>query len=540
MPTPAAAFRLEFASRHRWVILGFPIYLLALALIKPFVIGRGPIGPGEGFAAFAVVPFTVVFFYLIAVFSFGTNGDVAGRASIYPARYFTLPIRTVELARWPMVYGAVAMMLLWIVASSVARPFLELQLPWIWPGFMAAVVLAWIQVFTWMPYGLRGLRVVAATAVLIGLDAVVFTAIELKWPELWLVAFLAPQLPLAYVAACWAVARARRGEVPDWSPFAKTRSAAQGRSGRPFRSAQHAQFWFEWRRHGWSLPAMVALVLPFQLLLLFISGYGSQSFVIKVLLFVLLTPIQMAAFAATTISKANPFAREVYGLAPFLATRPLTSAELIAAKLKMAALSTIVTWLLVLIVAPIGFAWSGADVVPVDWARWTLEHVGWPRFAVLLVLIFTALVGATWLMLVQTLYLVLTGRVGLIKAAGFIVLAALMGGAALLDWISSSVPAQRWLWDNWPSLLGVLVALKTAVAIWSVLRLHDRRLVSDRLLIGGAAAWTIAVLSLYAVVVWWFDTPMFPSYKLALVAILAVPLARLAAAPLALAANRHG
>jgi len=540
MRTPAAAFRFEFAWRHRWVILGVPIYLLALAVIKPFVIGPGPIGPGDGFAAFAVVPFTIAFFYLIAVFSFGTNGDVAGRPSIYPARYFTLPIQTAELARWPMVYGSVAMMLLWIVASSVARPFLELQLPWLWPGFMAAAVLAWIQVFTWMPYGLRGLRVVAATAVLIGLDAVVFTAIELQWPELWLIAFLAPQLPLAYVAACRAVARARRGEVPDWSPFTRTHSAARGRNVRPFQSAQGAQFWFEWRRHGWSLPAMVALVLPFQLLLLFIGGYGSQSFVVKVLLFVLLTPIQMAAFAATTISKANPFAREAYGLAPFLATRPLTSAELIAAKLKMAGLSTIVTWLLVLIVAPIGFAWSGADVVPMDGARRTLEHVGGPRFAVLLLMILTALVGATWLTLVQTLYLGLTGRVGLIKAAGFIVLAALMGGAALLDWISSSVPAQRWLWDHWPSLLAVLVALKTVVAIWSVLRLHDRRLVSDRALVGGAAAWTIAVLTLYAIIVWWFDTPLFPAYKLALVAILAVPLARLAAAPLALSANRHG
>jgi hypothetical protein len=248
----------------------------------------------------------------------------------------------------------------------------------------------------------------------------------------------------------------------------------------------------------------------------------------------------MAAFAATTISKANPFAREAYGLSPFVATRPLTSAELIAAKLKMAALSTIVTWLLVLIVAPIGFAWSGADVVLMDWARWTLAHVGWPRFTVLLVLIVAALVGATWLTLVQTLYLGLTGRVGLIKGAGFVVFVALMAGAALLDWIWDSAPVRQWLWDNWPLLIGLLVALKTAAAIWSVVHLHDRRLVSERVLIGSAAAWMVAVLTLYGVVVWWLDTPMFPGYKLALVAILVVPLARLAAAPLALSANRHG
>jgi len=35
------------------------------------------------------------------------------------------------------------------------------------------------------------------------------------------------------------------------------------------------------------------------------------------------------------------------------------------------------------------------------------------------------------------------------------------------------------------------------------------------------------------------DTPIFPRYLLALVAILAIPLARVSAAPLALAWNRH-
>jgi hypothetical protein len=39
--------------------------------------------------------------------------------------------------------------------------------------------------------------------------------------------------------------------------------------------------------------------------------------------------------------------------------------------------------------------------------------------------------------------------------------------------------------------------------------------------------------------VWLIATPFFPHYVLALVAILATPLARLAAAPLALASNRH-
>jgi hypothetical protein len=55
----------------------------------------------------------------------------------------------------------------------------------------------------------------------------------------------------------------------------------------------------------------------------------------------------------------------------------------------------------------------------------------------------------------------------------------------------------------------------------------------------GAASWCVAVFALYGVLVWMFDTPHIPHYLLMLLAILAMPLARLSAAPLALAWNRH-
>ena len=71
------------------------------------------------------------------------------------------------------------------------------------------------------------------------------------------------------------------------------------------------------------------------------------------------------------------------------------------------------------------------------------------------------------------------------------------------------------------------------------MRLHDSRLLSDRILVIGAACWDVAVFALYGLLVWLLPTLLFPSYFLALVAILAIPLARLSAAPLALAWNRH-
>ena len=57
---------------------------------------------------------------------------------------------------------------------------------------------------------------------------------------------------------------------------------------------------------------------------------------------VLLTPPIMAAFVAATVSRSSPDGSDSYELTPFMATRPLSSASLIAAKLKATIPSTLV------------------------------------------------------------------------------------------------------------------------------------------------------------------------------------------------------
>ena len=83
------------------------------------------------------------------------------------------------------------------------------------------------------------------------------------------------------------------------------------------------------------------------------------------------------------------------------------------------------------------------------------------------------------------------------------------------------------------------MCLKMSAAAWIAVRLYDGRVLSDRTLVAGAACWLVVVLALYGVFVWFFATPLIPRYVLLLIAILAVPLARPSAAPLALAWNRH-
>ena len=70
-------------------------------------------------------------------------------------------------------------------------------------------------------------------------------------------------------------------------------------------------------------------------------------------------------------------------------------------------------------------------------------------------------------------------------------------------------------------------------------RLTRSGVLRDRTLVQGAALWTAAVFVLYGVLSWLVSGPLVPEFFLVLLAIVAVPLARLSAAPLALAWNRH-
>jgi hypothetical protein len=495
----------------------------------------------ERFGVVVMVPLTATFLYVLTVFSFGLAGDVAGRPSMYPARMFTLPVSTTALTLWPMLYGGAAMVLLWLATRFLAVWPSGFDIPVIWPALAAMSLLAWTQALTWMPYGLPGLRVVVAVLWLGVMDSIVLLAIQYKAPEPVMLAILAPQIPVAYVAARIAVARARRGDVPDWrGRFVRSARAADApaKRRRSFASPERAQAWFEWRRHGRSLPALVGLLLPFELALLWLAK-DAPAFVFEILFLAFITPPLMAAFTAWTVSQPNPLVRDAYGLPPFIATRPLTSAQLIAAKLKMAMWSTLAAWLLVLVAMPLALEWSGTWSVVTERVRRMHDAIGTPRAATVVLLILAGFIVATWKQLVQSMHIGLTGRAWIVKGSVLLTLTLLVLLGPIVEWIIDNQSAQRALWDALPLILAGLVGIKMSAAAWIATRLDRSRLLGDRALVGGAACWCAAVLALYGVLVWFFSTPFVAHYLLALIAILAVPLARVSAAPLALAWNRH-
>ena len=109
----------------------------------------------------------------------------------------------------------------------------------------------------------------------------------------------------------------------------------------------------------------------------------------------------------------------------------------------------------------------------------------------------------------------------------------------ILEWIHDSGEVRVALWNAVPWILAGLVIVKVSVAAWIAVRLDRSRLLSERALVTGAACWLATVLALHAVFAWFMRGPLVPPHVLLLLAILAVPLARVSAAPLALAWNRH-
>ena len=543
MHSPAAAVAWEFRQRHRWGLIALIAYLLVLATIKLLVLTRGlPINldSPESFAFVIMAPMTATFTYFLAVFTFGLEGDLAARQSMYPDRMFTLPMTTAALSGLPMLYGTAAMMILWLATRLFALWPSGIEVPLLWPALLAASLLAWTQALTWMPYPLPGLRIIVTILWLATIDTIALLAVHFKAHESLMLGILVPQIPLAYLVARFAVARARRGDVPDWRgafDWLAQIARALSRRREHFRSAASAQAWFEWHRHGRSLPAWVGILLPFELTLLWAAG-AATSLVFTILLGVLLTPPFMATFAAASVSKSSPNASDSYGVTRFLATRPLTNAELIAAKLKMAMWSTIAAWLLVLVAIPLALKFSGTSAVVLDRWRRVSEVVGTPRAVVVLLLILSGCIASTWKQLVQSLYIGLTGRASLIKGSVFLILGFFFLFGPFAEWIIDSKRLGE-LWSALPLIFAVLVSFKMVAVVWIAVRLYHSRLVSDRVLVTGAAGWSVAVLALYGLLVWLLDTPHIPHYLLLLLAILAIPLARLSAAPLALAWNRH-
>lgn len=541
MRTPAAAIAWEFLQRHRWGLIAVLATIFTLGGIKIAALTTQAHHDIDDvtFALLVPVPLAATFCYLLAVFTFGISGDLAARESMYPPRMLTLPVSSAALAGWPMLYGCVSMVLLWF-AMRIAGIFPSgFDVPKYWPALFAASLLAWTQALTWLPYPLRGMRIVVSIALLVSIDIVVFTALENKVREGTMFLLLAPLVPLAYVAALSAVRRARRGDVPDWSlaqPFAPGLAHSPVRPD--FQSAARAQLWFEWRQYGRTLPLLVAIVLPVGLSLLFLF-HETPVIVFEIVVGAVLMPPFLAIFAAAAAGKSSANASNSYGISPFMATRPVEDRALVVGKWQAALLSTLAAWAIVILAVPVALIWSDATEPIISIARNVDDALGRPRAIILGLIVLVMLIGSTWKQLVQGLYIAMSGRDWAVKGIAFATLVLVTVGFLALGWILDSRYRIALVLNSVPWLMAAFVALKLVLAMRVMQHGAERGLFTRKQLVVGAIVWDLCVLVVYGVLALILPEILVRRYFLLLVAMLVVPFVRLAAAPLAVAENRH-
>jgi hypothetical protein len=546
MLSPSLAFAWLVWRAQRWGFIGITVYLLvaiaASALLPAYCNEQW----AKGIVGAACVGLYMVFMYLLVVFSWADLADVVARDSCFAPCFFRLPVRTGPLVVWPMAVGAAVVVLLWLVAAAfILRPWVAVldngYIPLWWPALFATAALAWVQALLWSPFGLRWLRVLLFAALVPGLVASAGFSMHTDVSERLLVGVYAALTGVAWMVSYLGVRKGRCGDVPNWETvLAPLRQVAHWwpRNRTPFASAARAQLWFEWRLNGWTLAFMTGLCLPVILLPL----YFGQNDVLptqQTLLSALGVPMLLAGIFGSHGGGNNPGIKGRIGLGPLNATLPMGTADMVAAMLKVAALSTLATWALMAVALPLAVVMTRNFDEVAGWWRQAIERHHPARMGAAIAAVAMLLVVWTWKRQVDKLYFGLTGRPWVATSI------ALMWfpGAIFLGvtgvWLYRRPDTHETVLAALPRLLGVLLLGRLLVAAWALRRVLRQGLLKPRTVGRWLTGWLVVASLLFLLLAWAIPTEIVPAHYLALGILFAMPMARLAAAPLALAWNRH-
>jgi hypothetical protein len=470
---------------------------IVFAQIYPFMFGLAAlaaIGAPKRLYALPIRTSTLValqFLLAMLLVAIETLGSTAALNAVFDLRW---PL-------WgPVLYGAVAVVVLQATMSLADRSF------WLAPAI--AVPGGLLGLWFKAHYGPVFSRPTHYWNVVTPLDVLTLTLI----------------LAAAYGVAVVGVARNRRGESPlsigfvDW--LTRLLAEVPGRDV-GFRTPAQAQLWFEWRKKGWSMPAIVimGLVMGLGIWLIGIRDAKSlyEGFMAGGALFVLAT--LLGGFVLGHMGGRDGDTR----IGPFLATRPMTTAVMAREILKCSARSLIFGWLIwavsfltvVCMLRAIGVGFSLKLPEPFGWWYVPATLVGsWAAFGLL---------GP----------LALTGRQRL--AAGLIFGGiSLLIGALLFSKLAFSREGQE-QFARWG--LVALAILSVAGTTAGFVAAHRRSLIGTSVVLTAASLWALASAIVALGGTFAGADQLIISFWAA--GVLALAISPLATAPLALAWNRN-
>jgi hypothetical protein len=537
--SPAAAIAWQLWLRHRRGAVAASATLLAMVAASPLVFRYVPIEYAMSVSLLLVVG--VLGFFMNALLFVDEVGNLA---SGYPRRMFALPVPPRTLVIWPMLYGAAIPALAWVaMACLIYRPA-GFRTPVLLPALGLSAAMAWFQALSWSPLSPSWTRLVGAVAV-VGVLGGIAMGLRLMGDvsPAGLAAPAALLLAAAYPLALAGVASDRRGDLwRVWPERFRIEPGAARAGRRPFRSPDEAQRWYEWRCHGLVLPVAVGGIM---LLLLAAAVVSSRAIGHRTLgsflILILSIPIWLGTSAGPAASRMSPFWVRHRGVIPFLATRPMTSGGLVAAKFRVAARSAALTCAVTLVAAALlvvaeGRAGDAAGL----WDALRARFPGW-RAAAVLALGIVLTPALMWKQLTDFAPVGLTGRAWIENvAASPMVMVLLAGILAAIRFQAHPEEMTRFL-DALPWLVAIVVAIKITIAAWAFLAAMQRGLVAGRDLAGFLAIWFVLVACAVGLAALTLPAGMPPASRVAAMLGIAafMPLSRFALSPLALDWNRH-
>jgi hypothetical protein len=533
MYSPALALLWQTWGRYRCLLgalaLGFVAVIALQHSLSPndLVSNKGVV--------LTVIPLGLFFGCAGFIFSHSEIGPRPKNSS-FPAWMFTLPVSTSQLVVWPMLGGAAAMALMWVVAARVVFRPVGLDVPVWWPALCLAATLAWLQAIDWSPLGLVS-KFVLAVVMLTTVWGTSYAVVERFHVEDWRALPLVLFLPAAYAAALAGVSRARHGAFEGragWQGLLETAARLLPERRRPFASSGRAQFWLEWRCCGVLVPlALGAWMLLLAGLSLIDSGFfGMGCFFTLIFMVPPFSPL-----AGAVLGKSEVWSRQIR-MSAYTAGRPLTSGSLAAARMLAAVLGLWVGCALLATAALSALAVRGDWGVALSTWR-NMTRVVDPQYAQVVGPLFVVgMAGVVTLQLAGHLCVGLSGRFWVLAATfgfylfvvpNFFLIDALLRGSGG-DYKSAVA-------SLFPAIVYGLIVLKFQATAGVAYLLLRRRLATVTFVAAVLAFWLVFTGSILGYIVCRTGMSLLQPYMAG--TILYCPLTRVLLAPLAVEWNRR-
>ncbi|HTL27875.1 MAG TPA: hypothetical protein VL282_01580 [Tepidisphaeraceae bacterium] len=485
-----------------------------------------------------LLPLVIGSIHMLSVFTYGPT-DFGAATTGFPRYMLVHPMRACSMVGWPMLYGALTIGLLCLlVFGAVAFPA-EIKTAGIFVGFFIAC-LAWFQVSAWISFPVPVLRAIFLILMVFGMSAGGVSAIGRESSEHLVAAGYFLAALLAYGVAVVGLSRARRGEGQTWSlaPLWE-RFISSFSKRKTFSSPLRAQLWLELRRNALYLPMLTLLTcLPMLLPLLgkqrneiYIADHSVSARMLAVIIMIAFPLFCSGAFSFA-IGKFDFWSNKVPTFNSFFSTRAFSTTNFIVAKWLAAVISSVLVWVIVVLLLTTFFISSTADE-----RAHILRVFGGsiPASIGRLTLIFLLLAFIIWRNQVTGFFIPMLGRGWFTNAFGVWswLQFGLIGGIGI--WIVKDREIRNLLTAHITAIIFAIAIIKVVITSVVLRILKQRSIVPAsqwKKLSAIWIAWGIALLATLCGI-------MGPRAMLIPVAILMLPMIRIALAPLTLSLNRH-